>query len=390
MRFRGSRAAVLALGTLCVLTAVLPATASATPTGSCKRDATTPSHYDCQFYTAGNGISGGSPVVDVHGTRVGYLNGGSNFVDCQEQGSEYPSAGASVRNDWWAWTEANDGKWGWVSAYWASGGSNDEQFSGVPACPSSMGSAPIVGAAPTQPQPPSSGPTNPNPTRCSQTSHGTVHVTFREYEQNYQASRYAGESGGYGPVTNLEKPGHHTFATLSVSSDTCKGPQGWHLGYTLSIGQRSVGLYPGADDSPTPRGSGGVKGMGIAVEGVRNGVLSVRGLACTTTEHVSWWKVVHKIVGLIPPIPDTPFAVGVGKYVLGLIPTSGPSYTTHCGNLGVDRIHIAVTRRGGLRGWSHAVPDQDMNAVFLNTSYTEGGLDVERVYSRRPDPPLIN
>jgi hypothetical protein len=383
MRIWAKGVALLMAGA--VVLALGASAAAATPTGSCKRDPATPSHYDCQFYTAGNGISAGSPVVDVHGSRIGYLNGGTNFVDCQKQGSEYPSANASVRNDWWAWTEANDHKWGWVSAYWASGGANDEKFSAVPACPSSMGSAPIVGSSPT----PTPTPPAPNPTSCSRTSSGTVHVTFREFEQKYTASRPANSTSGYGPITNLETPGHHTFATLSVSADTCKGPQGWHLQHVLSIGESSVGLYPGADNSPTPRGSGGVKGMGIAVQGVHNGVLSVRGLACTTTEHVSWWTVVHKIVGLIPPIPNTPFAVGVGKYALGLIPTSGPSYTTHCGDLGFDRIHVAATSHGGLRAWSHPVADQDMTGVVVNDSYTQGGVDVLRLYSRRPDPPII-
>jgi hypothetical protein len=157
---------LLIAGALMMALVLCASAASAAPTGSCTRDSATPSHYNCQFYTAGDGISAGSPVVDIHRSRIGYLNGGTNFVDCQEQGSEYPSPGASVRNDWWAWTEANDDKWGWVGAYWASGGSNDEKFSGVPSCPSSMGSAPIVASSPTPTPSPKPTP-SPAPVPCS-------------------------------------------------------------------------------------------------------------------------------------------------------------------------------------------------------------------------------
>lgn len=161
MRRRRFRAPELVLVVVVALVAFTPPGASAAPTGSCLQDSHTPSHYDCQFYAPGNGITGGSPVVDVHGTRIGCLNGGTNFVDCQEAGSEYPSASAAVRNDWWAWTEANDGKWGWVSAYWASGGANNERFYGVPACPSSMGQAPIVRSSPSPSPKPKPKPTTP-------------------------------------------------------------------------------------------------------------------------------------------------------------------------------------------------------------------------------------
>ena len=478
--------------------------ASAAPTGSCKRDPATPSRYECQFYTAGNGITAGSPVVDVHGSRIGYLNGGTNFVDCQEQGSEYPSASASVRNDWWAWTEANDGRWGWVSAYWASGGANNEKFSAVPACPGSMGSAPIVGVSPTPaPTPPSSpkpvpcsaagghwycnfwpagngisggavvtdgsgywvgylnhgrnfvdcqeyggkvalggnynhywawteandgkwgwvsalfaaggdndgtfagvpscdvrrdapptamrstGPAKraPDPTRCSSTGAGTARITFREYEQHYQQNESSGP-GGLGPRYDLEKPGYHTFGGLTIAADTCHGPKGWHLGRTVSVSESSVGLYPGADDSPAVRGSGGTQGWGIALQSYKNGVLTVQALACAKTTHVSWWSIAKKIVGLIPPIPGTPLIIARAKYVVGLIPVKANTYTTHCADLGTDRLHLTAVSQHHVRVTSHG-SDAAMSGLFEDHRDHDGNEIRHVIYQRTIQSPII-
>lgn len=146
-----------------IVCAALPATASATPTGNCSRATST--HYDCTFWPAGDGISGGAPVVDVHGTRLGYLNGGTNWVICQQSGSE--GTYGSTHNKWWAWTEANDLKYGWVNAVWAKYGANDEPYYGVPNCNGAHGSAPIAGAAsPTPPPPPPATSTAPASVPC--------------------------------------------------------------------------------------------------------------------------------------------------------------------------------------------------------------------------------
>ena len=223
MRIWGRCVPLSIAAALIMVLAQCASAASAAPTGSCRQNSATPSHYDCDFYTAGNGISGGSPVVDAHGTKVGYLNGGTNFVDCQEAGSEYPSAGAAVRNDWWAWTEANNDTWGWVSALFASGGDNDGTFAGVPSCDLQRDAPPSAlkstGPAKAKPSP------KPDPTSCTKSGSGTASVTFREYEQKYQQDESPGP-GGLGPRYDLEKAGYHTFAGLTISADTCHGPKG--------------------------------------------------------------------------------------------------------------------------------------------------------------------
>ena len=107
-------------------------------------------HYNCSFWPEGNGTTtGGSPVVDVHGTLRGYLNQGTNWIVCQQIGELYSSHGYYNRT--WAMTEANDGNWGWVSAVYASGGDNEGGFAGVPDCGGKYGLAP--GATTSSPPP---------------------------------------------------------------------------------------------------------------------------------------------------------------------------------------------------------------------------------------------
>jgi hypothetical protein len=117
-------------------------------------------HYNCSFWPEGDGTSGGSPVVDLHGTLRGYLNQGTNWIVCQQLGEKYTSHG--YYNTTWAMTEANDGNWGWVSAVYASGGDNEGSFAGVPNCNGKYGLAP-GGTTTTGPAPPPPAP-KPTPT----------------------------------------------------------------------------------------------------------------------------------------------------------------------------------------------------------------------------------
>jgi len=97
--------------------------------------------YNCTFDTAGDGNSGGSPVLDSSGGVAGYLPKGTNWVICQAQGGTRTESGGYY-NNWWAWTEANDRKWGWVNAVYTSGGANNGAFGSVPMCNGSHGAPP--------------------------------------------------------------------------------------------------------------------------------------------------------------------------------------------------------------------------------------------------------
>ena len=108
----------------------------------CGGTASTPqgTGINCTFDTAGNGYSGGSPVLDSGGGNVGYLPQGTNWVICQAQGRTVTQG--QYYNNWWAWTEANNQHWGWVNAVDAHGGANNGAFGSVPLCNGSKGSPP--------------------------------------------------------------------------------------------------------------------------------------------------------------------------------------------------------------------------------------------------------
>jgi hypothetical protein len=111
--------------------------------------------YTCTWFPAGDGASGGTPVLSAAGSTVGYLNEGSNWITCQQSGGE--QSYSSYHNKWWGYTEADNGSHGWASAVYASGGDNDGQFASVPSCGGAHGSPPAKAAAPPS-APPSSPP----------------------------------------------------------------------------------------------------------------------------------------------------------------------------------------------------------------------------------------
>jgi hypothetical protein len=120
--------------------------------------------YNCEFYPAGDGISGGAPVLNPAGSVIGYLHQGTNWVICQQAGRTERSG--AYFNKWWAFTQADNGKWGWVNAVYAKGGDNDGQWGGgVPNCNDGKGNPPGGGATPP-PTPPPPPPPAGQPTTC--------------------------------------------------------------------------------------------------------------------------------------------------------------------------------------------------------------------------------
>jgi len=97
--------------------------------------------YECHFYRPGDGFTGGS-IVAVGTTTVGYLPQGRNWILCEEKGGDMRNA-EGYRNHWFGWTQAENGKWGWVSALDASGGDNYGSFGGgTPSCNGAHGTPP--------------------------------------------------------------------------------------------------------------------------------------------------------------------------------------------------------------------------------------------------------
>jgi hypothetical protein len=136
---------------------VAPAAQAAPAAVPCQH--TTGDHYDCTFWPAGDGRSGGAPVQDSGGARAGFLHKGTNWVICQAVGARVASGAYS--NVWWGWTLADNNKPGWINAVWAAGGDNDGPFGTVPNCNGAHGTPP--GGAPVTPPPPGGTPPPPPP-----------------------------------------------------------------------------------------------------------------------------------------------------------------------------------------------------------------------------------
>jgi Putative metal-binding motif len=98
-------------------------------------------HYNCNWYPPGDGKTAGALVV-VGTTTVGYLHQGTNWIVCQQMGGDVINS-RGYRNHWFAWTQADNQKWGWASAIEASGGDDYGPFGGgTPNCNNAHGSPP--------------------------------------------------------------------------------------------------------------------------------------------------------------------------------------------------------------------------------------------------------
>jgi lysophospholipase L1-like esterase len=122
-------------------------------------------HWTCTWYPSGDGRSGGTPVLDGAGRRVGFLHRGSNWIVCQQRGGRVTSG--PYYNSWWGWTLTDyNGRWGWANAVWAHGGDNDSGFGGgVPSCAGAHGAPPGGAGASPSPPPAPNPPPPPAPPR---------------------------------------------------------------------------------------------------------------------------------------------------------------------------------------------------------------------------------
>jgi len=79
------------------------------------------------------GRPGGAPVFQAGTlTQTGTVKQGDQPFYCQASGAQYTHGGFS--NHWWAWTESDQGNWGWVSAVDIAGGTDNQPEPGLPYC----------------------------------------------------------------------------------------------------------------------------------------------------------------------------------------------------------------------------------------------------------------
>ena len=87
-------------------------------------------HYECNWYRAGRRLSPAARWSWSGTTTVGYLPQGKNWIVCQQAGRRHAQPAEGNSNNWFGWTEAENGKMGWASPLDAVGGDNYGNFGG--------------------------------------------------------------------------------------------------------------------------------------------------------------------------------------------------------------------------------------------------------------------
>lgn len=126
---------VLALGAIAIPGRTPPA--SAADAAPCRPSYQLPSGLsvqDCPLWR------GNVPVYRFENGQVaeevGRLNlgGTANWFECQFQFTNEPYSFNGATNNWWAYTMADNGQWGWVPEVFFEGGDDFEADSGLALC----------------------------------------------------------------------------------------------------------------------------------------------------------------------------------------------------------------------------------------------------------------
>jgi hypothetical protein len=80
------------------------------------------------------GRTDGAPVYKTGTlTVIGTVALGGHTFYCQSSGTG-DLTHQGFTNHWWAWTESDQGVWGWVNAVDLAGGDNNQPEPGLPTC----------------------------------------------------------------------------------------------------------------------------------------------------------------------------------------------------------------------------------------------------------------
>lgn len=166
----------------------------------------------------------------------------------------------------------------------------------------------------------------------------TARFRFRERSQTIQEE----EPAGIPPIVHTLVDRERTFATISIGAVSCLVPhKGWRLFNMINVRPHSGGLTNDPDHGVEPRGSDPVRGWGIGVEAVHDGVMRVRATACTKDD---LWSHVHKLLGF--PLPVKHYAIPLAEWVVEkfVVPEDG----VKCADLGTVLLVIRADRHGRL------------------------------------------
>ncbi len=342
---RRARAALCAAAAVTLLAAVDAAAAAPVPCSAAGAG-----KYNCQFYVPGDGRSTGAPVQTSDGSTIGYLHKGTNWVVCQRIGGRV-TYGAYFNNNW-AWTLADNLKWGWVNAVFAQGGDNDGPFGGVPDCGTKHGTPPSAAPPPTTDRLPKDEGTEPD-TSCSKTMGGQrATARFRGHVHGQYITTY---SKGEKPRLDRQRRVDDRFqiGAVTLEATTCKRKDRWMiLPPTMTVAKvESVGLKI----DPTRKGEVAVSklqgskdkrlygsGWGVTVKTYRffDDTLVLQVLHCGP-DHWARLAGILEVLGFPLIKVSTPVALGV--WLLSkLVPAGG----TDCLRLGEYDFRLQPSSQG--------------------------------------------
>ena len=291
---------------------------------------------------------------------MGYLHQGSNWVTCQQVGATVRNAAGNL-NNWYGWTQADNGRWGWASPLEARGGANFGPFGGAPNCNGRHGPAPsqpgIWGAAAPPSAPP---PTPPQALRrgqtCSKTREGQqLRVVGRLREISY-VEYY---SGGGRPSRSFEhEQMNFEIGKIDIKLATCKTASGkWIVVDPVSITPDYDGINAAGEIE-----KGRSRGWGLAPRGISSSTLSLVAIRCNDEGLLSGGKF---LLGVPLPIP---FVADVGRFVASNVI---PDEEVHCESLTALTMRLAIDKKSGkvaLRGdsgrWIRTEGHPTIKSVF--------------------------
>lgn len=297
-------------------------------------------HFTCQWRVPGNGISGGAPVLNHRGRRVGYLHQGANWIVCQARGRT--DRDGAYFNNAWGWTTADDGRRGWVNALWAHGGDNDGGFAHVPACGGAHGHPPRAKAS----RPPR------KRDRCLDLRRNQgITVIYTTRREHYKVT----QSGGGPPLyQNIEKPRTTRYGRVHLNATTCKRSRGhWGFVQRANVSRSTYGIYKDASNHIAPRGGNDAAGWGVTIAGARHHAIDVLSVACSSQS--SFFGDAASFLTSIP-YPKASFFWALGEYGLNkVVEYFRPKPSVRCVNLGTDLVRLWIGRRGVLH--AKVIPD---------------------------------
>ena len=296
--------------------------------------------YTCQWYPPGDGIRGGAKVI-AGGRLVGYLHQGSNWVICQQVGATVRNSSGDL-NNWYGWTQADNGRWGWASPLEARGGANFGAFSGVPNCNGAHGPAPSQGGVWGASAPALPAPTSPQSVKrrqaCSKLNEDqrlSVGGHLREitYTEYY--------SGGGRPSRSYERESRSFgMGKVDIRLTTCKMASGkWRVLDPVNV----TPDYNGVDAAGQIEG-GGSRGWGLAPRELTSSKLSLAAMECDDQGLLTTGKF---LLGVPLPIP---FLADVGRFVVS---ANIPDGEVRCESLTPLTLRLDIAKRNGkvaLRG----------------------------------------